>query len=168
MKIIILNGVAKSGKDTFADYIGDCARESDIYFEKLSLVDLAKDMLELAGIDRYKKTDKDRKLMSDLNDILTEHSNIPFNSIVNKTHAHVGTGIFTVMVREPKIIQKFKKMYGKHCTTVLIKKDVDNIPNNHADRNVNLYRYDLTIDNNGTYENLNDHAKKLYENIINW
>lgn len=168
-KVIVLNGVAQCGKDTFADGIKTRSLENGYGYSLLSTVDLVKNMLELAGIDRHRKSDKDRKLMSDLKDLLTEHSNIPFKDVarqINNLEIPNIKSIFIVMCREPKEIQKFKDYYGDNCVTIIVNRNATKVPNNHADQGVEGFEYDIRVSNNGSIQNLHDVAYHICDTIF--
>ena len=168
-KVIVLNGVAQCGKDTFANGIKSRCSDNGYGYSLVSSVDLVKDMLELAGISRHRKTDKDRKLMSDLKDILTYHSDIPFKDVVskiNRLEIPDINSIFVVMCREPEEIQKFKDYYRHSCVTIIINRDKLKVPNNHADRGVEGFQYDIRVSNNGTKDDLKSIAGNICDTIF--
>jgi len=168
-RVLILNGVARCGKDTFADAIGKRSSENNFLYASMSTVDVVKAMLEIAGIDKNKKSDKDRKLMSDLKDLLTEHSDIPFNKIRKRISTISQTGrdcVFTVMCREPEEIQKFKDFYGDECVAIIITRPDLETPNNHADQNVAKFDYDIEVSNSGTEANLESIAQHVCDTIF--
>jgi len=169
-KVVILNGFPRCGKDTFANAVIERSKENNMHSHSLSTVDLVKDMLELAGIDRHKKTPEDRKLMSDLKDLLTEHSDIPFKNVVNKIEylydGFDSLSIYLVMCREPKEIQKFKDHFKDDCVTVLITRENDVEASNHADKNVNNFDYDVYIENNDTEEIFVSYAQHFCDTLF--
>lgn len=144
MKVIILNGTALSGKDTFADFI---IKHSDERAAKISTIDKVKEVCQdIFGTDPNKKTNKNRKLWCDFKSMWTEFNDGPFDQIVEFIKKS-DKNIFCVFVREPTEIQKFKDYYGKDCLTVLIRRDGIEIPNNHGDQGVENYEYDRYIHN---------------------
>lgn len=169
-RIVILNGFPQCGKDTFANAVIKRSKENGFNSYSLSTVDLVKDMLELAGIDREKKTPEDRKLMSDLKDLLTDHSNIPFNDVVTKIqYLYDGAGaqsIYLVMCREPQEIKKFKDFFKEECVTVFIDRKTDVKITNHADKNVEDFDYDVVVENNGTEESFVYNAMHFCDTIF--
>lgn len=169
-RVLILNGVARCGKDTFAEAILDRAVDmGNTIPYTLSTVDLVKDMLVLAGIDRRAKPNKDRKLMSDLKDLLTAHSNIPFNDIANKIKKWENDApqtIFMVMCREPEEIQKFKDFYGDECLTIIITRPDIETPDNHADQNVGQFNYEVEVSNSGSISDLEAIAYHICDTLF--
>lgn len=162
-KVIILNGVARSGKDTFADFIIELTGG---YAEKISTVDRIKEISkECFGVGE-EKTDKERRLWSDLKDAWTRYNDGPFNEIT-KYIDEFYDGIFLVMCREPAEIEKFKVKYGDNCITTLIIQQGLEVPDNHADQNVANYCYDEIIINDQDKESLKQKARLfMLEQII--
>lgn len=162
-KVIILNGVARSGKDTFADFIIEL---TDGYAEKISTVDRIKEISkECFGVGE-EKTDKERRLWSDLKDAWTRYNDGPFNSIT-KYIDEFHNGIFLVMCREPAEIEKFKVKYGKDCITTLVIRPGLEVPDNHADQNVMNYCYDVITFNNQDVEWFKQKARLFILEQIN-
>lgn len=171
-RVIILNGVARSGKDTFADGIIERANEDDdIYAYKMSTVDEVKEISKLFGV-MSEKTDKERRLWSDLKDAWTRYNDGPFNDIVEKISCLLEeeeentNSIYIVMCREVAEIAKFKRYYKEECMTILVKKPNTDIPNNHADMNVEEYSYDFTVHNSSSRKNFIVLAQHFADNIL--
>ena len=163
-KIFITNGSATNGKDTFAKMIGDY-----ISTYKYSSIDLVKDMLEFAGIPKEPKTEEKRLLYSDIKDRLTKYDDIPLKDITsivtdfknNKIEAEV----LLIDIREPEEIARAVEIFG--AETILVRNpNAIKIESNHADRNVENYKYDYIIENNGTLEQLSKVAKIFVCDII--
>lgn len=164
-RIIILNGVATSGKDSLADFIIQRANETDdTYAYKMSTVDKVKEISKHFGVEDA-KTDSERRLWSDLKDAWTRYNNGPFNDIVERiSYLYNGknsNSIYIIMCREPDEIAKFKERYGTTCiATIVHRKDLE-VPDNHADQNVDNYDYDCMVYN---YSSLR-HLQAIGENI---
>ena len=164
MKVLILNGVARSGKDTFAnEIISEANKIKNIYVCSLSTVSLVKEVCQLVGINPKEKNDKNRAFMSNLKDLLTNHSNIPFKNVVKKIE-DCCCDISIIMCREPVEIQKFKDYYDD-CTTILIERDGIHIPNNDADQNVQRFSYDKYIFNE-SIDSLKKTAREMFNEIM--
>ena len=158
-KVFITNGSARNGKDSFAEFISKY-----ISTYKYSSIDLVKDMFEFAGIPKEPKTEEKRLLYSDTKDRLTKYDDIPFKDITsivtdfknNKIEAEV----LLIDIREPEEIARAVETFG--AETILIRNpNVRKIESNHADRDVENYKYDYIIENNGTLEQ-SERAAKLF------
>ena len=169
-RVVILNGFPRCGKDTFANTIIERGKEYGVNCYSISTVDLVKDMLELAGIDRNRKTPEERKLMSDLKDLLSAHDNIPFKDVVNKINylydGNLSDSVYFVMSREPEEIQMFKDFYKDECVTVLIIRETCDRQSNHADMNVNNFEYDVYVNNNDTEEMFIAYAQHFFDTLF--
>ena len=144
--------MARCGKDTFANILNEF-----IPTLKYSSIDKVKEIAKLCGWNGG-KTEKDRKFLSDLKVLTSKYSNMPLESIINKTIEFLNNDYYQVMlidIREPEEIEKAKKILK--AKTILIKNDrVQMITSNMADANVFNYNYDFTIENNGTLEEFKD------------
>ena len=68
-------------------------------------------------------------------------------------------------IRDPKDIKRAVKLFD--AETILIRNSkAKKIKTNHADRNVEKYKYDYIIENNGTLEQLGKVAKIFAKDII--
>lgn len=111
----------------------------------------------MAGWDG-KKTEKDRKFLSDLKDILTDYNDLPMRSMKEFVQENKEKyEIIFLMIREPVEIERAVKQFD--ALTLLVKRDqADKITGNHADRDVDQYDYDYTIYNYGTLYELQANA----------
>ena len=169
--LFILNGVGCSGKDTFFLKV---QKYHDSVFS-FSTIDPIRNMLMENGIDTSQKTEKDRKLLSDIkNAIMTYDENYSINNVRkiddkiynehNLEDSHNSSFLF-VHCREKEDIERIKKL-GAY--TILIKNDnIPAIESNDSDKNVLNQDYDFIIDNSGTLEDLDRKAKIFTETILN-
>ena len=158
--LYIINGVARSGKDTVVGLVEKLSREIVI---NLSTVDLPKQIAKTMGWDGFTKDDKSRKLISDIKDLITNYNDGIFFSLKQFCLSDRLDSIIFIHCREPKEIAKFKDYFGSSCTTLLVtaSKRINHVPNNHADQEVNNYVYDKYIDNDGTLEELEEKVKRM-------
>ena len=173
-KLIIINGTARTGKDTFVAYCGRQWRLTHrAICEMYSTVKPIKEMFRV-GYDiqeKDMKTPQNRLLLSGIKDLLTKHGDLPFKAMLRiATYLEdCGVGwnknLFFAMVREPKEIAKLVQEYPDKAITVLVSRKVDTIPNNPSDQNVWEYSYDYVVNNNGSLEDLKMEAKKFCEFI---
>ena len=163
-KIFVTNGVGRSGKDSFSTMLGKY-----IPTFKYSSIDLVKDMLEFAGVEKEPKTEKKRKLYSDIKDMLTIYDDIPFKDIKlivkNFKDDAIDSDVLLIDIREPEEIARAVKEFG--AETILVRNpNVEKIDSNHADANVENYKYDYIIENDGTLEQLKKIAKIFAFDVI--
>lgn len=148
MKIIVINGVAKSGKDLFVELFQKNYKYRCL---NLSTIDGVKEISEKYLGWNGIKTDKSRKFLSDFKKLWNDFNDGPFNSIINKIkdfeyNFRSENNIFFVHSREPEEIQKFVDYFKEKCITLLIKRNVK-VPNNDSDKNVENFNYDYIIYN---------------------
>lgn len=153
--VIIINGAGGVGKDTVCDVISKNYQT----FVCSSITPIKRIAHHIGW--KGEKTDKDRKMLSDLKDICTEYNDLPFKYMAEKlelarTEPNVDIMIFHI--REPQEIAKFRQ-YAKEqtytCKTLLIRSErAQQSYGNHADDDVENYPYDMVYQNDGTLENL--------------
>lgn len=163
MKIIVINGYAGVGKDTFIDC---CMKISDSVFS-ISTIDPIKDIAYQIGWNG-EKTPKSRKFLSDLKNLLTDYYDFSWNYIRNEVldiSNRYPDPIIFIHCREPKEIQRFKDEWG--AKTLLIRRALAERTEqiNQADNGVFNFEYDLMIGNNGSIEQLQRDAKHYIEMI---
>lgn len=159
-KIIVINGMGTSGKSTFVTL----CKEINNHVVEISTIDFVKSIAKLCGWDGI-KTEKNRRFLSDLKDLISDWDDVPNKKIDEYILNHSNQIIF-INAREPENIDYFKNKYN--ATTCIVKNNrVKNITTNHADMNVFNYNYDMTIENNGTIEELFQKAKEFMQNIEN-
>lgn len=160
--IFITNGVARSGKDTFAAFLDEF-----IPTAKYSSIDKVKEIAKQCGW-KGGKTEKDRKFLSDLKMLLTAYSDEPFHDIEKKVEEfrkNNKSRVLLIDIREPNEIERAKKKFD--AKTILIENNkVDIISSNISDANVFNYKYDYIIQNNGTLEDLRMAAKDFCKNLL--
>ena len=164
MKVIIINGMAASGKSTFIKLCG----EIDGFVIELSMIDFVKKVARYAGWDGV-KSEKGRKFLADIKDAIERYNeDIIYQSIDEKIHYYECCNVqpvFFINARSPEDIDYLKDKYN--ATTLFITNPrVPNVTTNHADAHVNEYAYDYTIVNDGTMEDLKAKAKEFMEMIL--
>ena len=157
MKILIVNGSPKSGKDLFCEN----AHNNCAFIYPISVVDRIKQIALFGGWDGNKDA-KGRKLLSNLKDAFEEYNDLPHEYVLqfieNRTHVldqldMIGTdnAIFLVQSREPKDIQRWVDENGAR-TLLIHREGMDVSWGNHADDEVGDYQYDYMLFNSGTIE----------------
>lgn len=158
-QIIIINGSARSGKDLFVELFQKNYNHSCLNWSTIDIVkEIAQKHLGWDGV----KTDASRLFLSDFKRIWNEFNNGAFKFIVDKINSHYQSlnqqqrtdVVYFIHCREPEEIEQFKTEYGVKCKTLLLIRPNIDVPDNYSDRNVSNYKYDFTIDNNGTIDDL--------------
>ena len=116
-----------------------------------------------------KKSEKDRRFLSDLKILTTEYNDMAFNdikSIVKDFHKGLlDSMVLIIDIREPEEIERAKQEFD--AITILIRNsNVKKINSNMADANVENYKYDCYIDNSGTIEELSKVVAAFYKTYI--
>ena len=151
-QIIIINGTGGSGKDTFIERVAQYAKVYNI-----SSVDKVKEVARVIGWEG-KKSDKDRKFLSDLKRLTTEYNDMAYNDIKAGVDKFRKTDeeIMFIHIREPEEIERAARNFG--AKTLLVKRmGLTNITTNYSDASVDHYEYDYTIINT-TLEELDKKA----------
>lgn len=150
VKILIINGTARSGKDTFIGFLKTYYPKTFVH----STVSTVKKAAYIFGYTGH-KTAKERKLLSNLKLAWSQFNDGPFNEIVagiGIIRNWIGTPfIFSICVREPDEIQKIKNRYPD-ARTILIRRPGLELFDNMADQNVENFNYDFVINNDSTIE----------------
>ena len=161
MKIIVINGLPRSGKDLFCDY----AKVSSSLIYPMSTIDEVKKLAKLLGWNG-EKDEKGRKFLSDLKDAMSAYNDLPRKYVLEQIQKQcfilssnhlMGdyNAIFLVQAREPKEIERWEKENGAK-SLLIYRKDVDKEWGNHSDDDTWKHDYDYHLINNGTK---NDWAK---------
>lgn len=153
MKVFILNGQAESGKNYFAEYTKDI---SHFRSQHISTVDPIKEFLEIYGVKQ--KTDKSRKLMSDIKNLLDEYDNLTSKEILQYLGDSELELVF-IDCREPLNIDYLKnelsEIYGRNnVKTILMIRPSHNITDCEKDdfKFVSNYNYDYVFECNNLEE----------------
>ena len=141
-KIIVINGVGGSGKDTFVEY---CKKYANV--SNFSSIDKVKEIAIIIGWNGT-KSEKDRKFLSDLKRLTTEYNDLSYKSVVEAINSFKDSEseILFIHIREPEEIKRIVDEFN--ALTLLIKrKDINPINSNYSDASVNNYNYDYIIEN---------------------
>ncbi len=167
MKIIVINGQGGVGKDTFVEM---CQKHTSYVFN-VSTIDPIKTIASKVGW-KGGKTQRDRRFLSDLKDLLTQYNDYPFT----KTEKYIEDClwdfhyyniltkdvVFFIHCREPEEIDRWVKQHNAR-TLIIRRRGVEGEYDNHADNNVFNMPYNYTIYNEEGLEDLDRQAKKFIE-----
>ena len=164
VKVIVINGAAQSGKDTFVEF---CKEVKPHYVYSMSTVDFIKRIAEEVGWDG-EKTPEARKYLSDLKDIFTKWLDASYKEVEKKVEALdllivqywlMNDDIYLfVHCREPEEINKLVNNFGAK-TVFIMRPGIEKVTTNHADLEVEDYDYDYFIVNDGNLDDLRTKAK---------
>lgn len=164
-KIIIVNGHPKSGKTQFELFITK-HKKSIIYSSITPVKEYAHEYFGWSG-NENDKTEEWRRFFAELKRMLVEQFDYIYTCVSDKVkefYKDVNSEILLIDSREPEEIERFKNCF--HAITLFVKNDrVEKIMSNNADANVENYRYDYIIENNGTLEELEKKAIKFIEEL---
>lgn len=167
--IFIINGSGGAGKDTFVKLVK--AELNDIFkrlntVDNYSSVDKLKEIAHEFGYN-YGKTEKDRKFISDLKQLVGSYSDMPFKCMEEKVNQFLKNDseiILFLHIREPNEIKR--AAFKFQAKTILIKNNtIKHIVSNISDRNVFKYNYDFIIKNSGTIDDLYEKAVEFINNL---
>ena len=157
-QVFIINGCGGVGKDTFVSYV----RQKYPYMVlNFSSVDKVKQIAKIIGWDG-RKSERDRKFLSDLKCLCTGYNDMPFNSMASAVNefAESEAEILFLHIREPEEIARAQAAF--HAKTILVKRDlVKQIISNDADKNVSNYPYDIVVNNDGDLKSFRRKAEKF-------
>ena len=163
-KIVIINGIASNGKDTFIEFIKEKTRVMNH-----SSIDTVRHACRVFVGPNPKKGDAERKLLSKVKQAWIEYNNGPFIEIKDICTSLEGicfSGILFLHIREPEEIEKIKNHFSK-VTTLLIQGLNTKVPDNDSDKKVFDMTYDYVIDNSKDVEEFKKQAFAWYDLFIN-
>ena len=161
--VVIINGAGGVGKDTICSVLSD--HFITYTYSAITPIKVAAAVIGWEG----EKTEKDRKMLSDLKDICIRYNNLPFKYMSEKLEETTVYKIDVVIfhIREPQEIAKFRQYViaqGHTCKTLLIRSErAQQSYGNHADDDVENYPYDMVYQNDGTLENLDRDFMAFWE-----
>lgn len=175
--IFIINGSGGVGKDTFINFI----RKYVLVINNISSIDPVRNIYKTLDIDIENKNEENRKLLSDTKHFLDEKINFTenyitrklnyfldeeFSNIKNRSTNKIVSDMVFVHIREPENINKIANKFSVY--TILMKNNnVKQILSNDADANVDKYKYDILIKNNGSEDDLEELANLLTDACSN-
>lgn len=171
MNILIVNGFAGSGKDTFMKHIKSYGSKYNHRTENVSIIDYIKRIALTIGWNG-EKDEAGRKLLSDLMTALTLYDNIPLKKIYEIIDGCVSGKYNTLCIcaRSPKDIDAiidYATIYDIQPITIFIQNDnIEQITSNEADANVLNYLYDVTIENNSTIDDFYNKINEFYDSYL--
>ena len=150
--VVIVNGQGGVGKDTLCDYF--CKFYNGFSVSSITPIKKRAELIGWTG----GKSDKDRKLLSDLKKLLDWYDDVSFNYLKSEFEKFEESSynVLFVMIREPDDIDRFKEYVTEEgervCTLLIRRASVNRTFGNEADDCVNDYFYDYIFDNDNPIE----------------
>lgn len=164
-KVLIINGHPKSGKTEFEKLIAKNIN-SVIYSSITPVKEYAKKYFGWNG-DERNKTEEWRRFFAELKRMLVEEFDYIYIKIAEKIRDFYNNPYCEIIMidsREVEEIERFKNCF--QAVTVFVNSNkCEKITSNNADANVENYKYDYYIDNNGTLEELEEKAIDLINKL---
>lgn len=168
MKIVIFNGRGGCGKTTAQSFVKQWGKQYFHLFHFTSIINLVKNRAEYLGW-KDDKSEKGRKFLCDLKNIIAEYNDAPFQAILNDISLKDSQGyeLYFVDMRQKEDIERLKKETNYDIITVLVdrKTDIESY-GNEADDNVMDCNYDYVIDNNGGIDELRFRVIALTKKLL--
>lgn len=175
--VICINGYARSGKDTtcdiFSKLLSTTYGVSHDYVNVSSITPIVKAM-ELLGYDGV-KTDKSRKMMSEIKKLSVEYNDYPTSYVFNqitKEKIEQKPRVSFCHIREwdeiNKLGDELKQISNTRFLTLFVDRPNVDIVNNSSDNSVSTYAdlYNMHIFNDGSLSDLEIKVKDLIEKSI--
>lgn len=159
-KVVVINGPARSGKDTFISMVGEVLSDRGIDVFNYSAVDQVKEWAKMLGWDGN-KDDKGRKLLYDLKMVSVKYNDGPTKYLTEKV-SEVIEGVIFLHIREPEEIQKIKEVIPNIVLLHLERPQLEQFVNGADDRTMEI-EYDYYVVNDKTEKKLFTEAKKFIE-----
>ncbi len=143
--VVVINGAGGVGKDTMCSFAA-----GEYKVRNVSSVDPIKALARMAGWDGD-KSDKSRKMLSDLKMLFTQYNDLCLRYITGQYQQFLESDeqVMFVHIREPEEIARFVAVAPEHIKTLLIKNSAkeQHVYQNTSDDNVERYDYDGMYDN---------------------
>lgn len=166
--LILINGYAGAGKDTFVEMVSQELDKHDIEVNNISSItpvwSLLKDHLCLP-MDR--KGPEERKLAAEVKAALDNYNFTATKMALHKALEWFGfneNGVCFIHMREPRALE-FSKTYAENaipgkCSTLFVNRPQPKLEiGNVADDSVHDFEYDWYVNNNWTFEALRIQAE---------
>lgn len=159
-KVIIINGPARAGKDTFVSMVSEIVKTMNV-----SSVDKVKEIARSIGWDGG-KTDRDRKFLSDLKQLTSDYNDMSFEFMKQKYDEFWKSDaeILFFHIREPENILRAVE-YFDASSLLVTRSGVHIVTSNKSDASVFDYDYDHRVFNDGSLDDLKEAAKKFVKEL---
>lgn len=174
VKIIILSGKARSGKDKVADIIVNHLKNKKV--KKLSYAYYLKQYVKNISNWKGLEEDKPRKLLQTIGIDLIKNK-VNNKLLINRVIEDIEVYSYfydVIVITDARLVEEvvdIKNNY-KGVITIRINRNIDNdltiSEKNHiTETNLDNYKFDYIIENNDDYENLEKSVNKIVEELDN-
>jgi hypothetical protein len=159
--IIVLSGVARSGKDTWAREVVDyCRTELCTPAEHFSTINPYKEIAANLFDWKGEKDESGRRLLSDLKTAAARYNRGPliytWYFVDDNPKA-----VKIIQTREPEEMETIKRMHNTRVMRVLVDRPRLEVPNNVGDQTCRDGEYDEVVMNTGTVDDLRRKARQF-------
>lgn len=115
------------------------------------------------------KSDKSRKMLSDLKMLFTQYNDLCLRYITEQYHLFLNSDeqVMFVHIREPDEIARFVAVAPEYIKTLLIyRSGTERVYGNQADDNVLDYPYDITFDNSSKINEAKKEFLLFFEDVF--
>lgn len=164
--VLVINGKGGSGKDTVCGIVGERFKTRNI-----SSVDPIKAMAKTAGW-QGEKTDKARKMLSDLKRLMVEYNDLPTRYALEQMQSFLACDeeVMFVHIREAEEIAKLVKAAPVKVYTLLIRRMDEKFTarsyGNVSDDDVENYAYDFCYVNDKPLSQLKADFNRYFDEEI--
>ena len=175
MRVVLINGIGGSGKDTFVKFCQELLETDSLVNRCLnvSTVDYVKEIAGYCGWNG-EKDPASRKFLSDLKKTMTEWRDLPVMDVKAQLNRFsqicrwngVEDTVAFVHCREPEEIARL--VTELKATTLLVRREsAENVKQiNDSDNNVLNYDYDYIVRNEGTLDDLKESARVFLRDCL--
>lgn len=162
--VVVINGAGGVGKDTM------CAFAAEEYkVRNVSSVDPIKAIARLGGWDGD-KSDKSRKMLSDLKMLFTQYNDLCLRYIMEQYGQFLegDEQVMFVHIREPEEIARFVSRAPERVRTLLVINSTReaHVYRNASDDNVANFEYDGVYDNKYSLEETREHFLTFFRDFF--
>ena len=177
MKVIVINGKPTAGKSTFIKLCNEIAinwtysyKDYNYQVFELSMVDFVKDVALYAGWDK-EKDKKGRKFLADIKNAIESYDKTIIYDNIDEFIQNEEYWIdennynfYFINARNPEDIKYLVNKYNA-ISLFIDNPNVPMVESNSEDKNIENYKYDITIVNDGTLEDLKAKAKEFLSSL---
>lgn len=177
--IIIINGPATVGKDTFVRLFSEV---SDEYCKHISIIDPVKEIAnEYTDYDENRKYDEDRNFLSDLKCLLEDYCATPSKYVIESIEKFISNPFQRYLFIDIRLWEDIEKimnylsnkyennLYINYYTLLITSTKLENVSIGNRDDDTVLNhkdKYTFVIKNDGDLKSLRKNAKDFYISLV--
>lgn len=172
--VIAINGYARSGKDTVAEYVIKHLKQAGWRGHSISSIDPVRKMLRDLGVPVDLKRPAERDLMAEVKGALERYNWWATRMCAKEVGDWLAMipeapAVCFAHMRETKAIERFRHLFGQTVITKTLfvsSPNEERVMSNVADADVENMTYDLTILNDGSLEQLEAKCALLAQSLM--